>query len=321
MTEDVLVAGDTLVDFLPDGPGPVGLEHTYAPKFGGSAANVALALDCLGAPPLFWTRVGGDGFGDALAETLAESGVGERFVVRDDEAATTLAFVASDADGEPTFEFHRTDTADTRMQPGTVPDRALEALSWVHITGVTLSVEPSRTATLDLAERATAMGCTVSLDPNARPEMWNSDEEFARVIRSALAHVDVLKATPEDLAAAGFEADDPERLAATISEHGPHSVLITLGAEGALAYGSDGSTLSGFTHHGGHEVDAVDTTGAGDSFLAAAIAALNAGVDDADRLLELATGVGAVTTTRQGATAGLADLGPLHDLVGPLPWE
>jgi fructokinase len=351
----VLVAGDTLVDVMaddgdsdgsdsPDGSndsegsdapdGPAGIDgdgrtdggSTLTPsmgldgRFGGSGANVAVALARIGVAPLFWTRLAEDAFGDFLGGVLADSDIPGDFLVRDPVAKTTLAIVTHDAGGEPTFEFYREGTADTRMQPGTIPDDVLEDVSWVHLTGVTLSVEPSRTATLDLAERANDRGCTVSLDPNARPEMWASDEEFGAVVRGALGHVDVLKATPGDLAVAGFDDAEPEALAQAVCEHGPDTALLTLGDDGALVYGTERSPLAGVTRHPGYEADAVDTTGAGDGFLAGAIAAIVHGVADPKRVLALANAVGAVTTTRRGSVTALTGVGPVRELCGDVPW-
>ncbi|MEY7851783.1 carbohydrate kinase family protein [Natrarchaeobius sp. A-rgal3] len=321
MPGEILVAGDTLVDFLPNRPGEIADVDAFEPKFGGSAANVAIALERLGFPPLFWTRLGGDGFGDFLAGRLDETAISDRFVVRDPEAKTTLAFVSNDRDGERRFDFYRADTADTRMQAGTVPDEALADCSWVHLTGVTLSVEPSRTATLDLAERASAQGCTVSLDPNARPEMWDGPAEFERVLADALERVDVVKASTEDLELAGFEADAPIDLAEAVTDRGPQTVFLTLGTEGALAYGTAESPIPGRTRHEGYDVDAVDTTGAGDGFLAGAIASIVAGCTDPERVLATANGVGAVTTTRKGSVAALTGVGAVQSLAGSLPWE
>ncbi|MBX0323206.1 carbohydrate kinase [Halomicroarcula sp. F13] len=321
MTSDptVLVAGDTLVDFVPERPGPPGDAGGYRPKFGGSGANVALALDRIGVPPLFWTRLATDDFGAFLRSHLDDSAIPDSFVVTDPEARTTLAVVTHDADGDRSFTFYREGGADTRFQTGTVPDETLDAVSWVHTTGVTESVEPSRSATLELQQRASEH-CTVSLDPNWRPEMWESHHEFRAVVRGSLEAVDVVKATPEDLAAAGFEHDDPERLARAVTDYGPHTVVLTMGDAGALCYGTDASPVQGVARHPGYDVDVVDTTGAGDAFLAAFIAALTNGVRDADDALSLANAAGAVATTQAGAVSALTGFEQIRRFHDEIPW-
>jgi len=324
---ELLVAGEALIDFLPDSPGPLAGVENFSRRAGGAPANVAVGLARLDAVPWFWTRVGEDPFGDLLADTLADFGVPDRFVERDPAAKTALAFVSHDDDADRAFTFYRDGTADTRVEPGGVPDETLDAVSWVYVGGVMLAADPGRTATLDLAERATERDCTVVFDPNARPELWDSEAEFARRTREMLAYADVVKATPEDLAAAGFEGEEtsgdesesPEALAAAVIDAGPHTVLLTLGGSGAFARSTDAAPWGpGAASHGGYEVDSVeDTTGAGDAFTAGALAAFATGTgerasglaDPTDRslsdLLGFANAVAAVTTTAPGAMTAL----------------
>lgn len=174
---NILVAGDALVDFLPSTHGPPTAEVSYAPRPGGSAANVAVALDRLGVSPLFWTRFATDDFGSFLRDTFEECDISAEYFVTDDEGKTTLAVVSHDADGERSFTFHRDRGADTRLEPEMVTDDTLDTVSWVYTTGVTMSVEPSRTATKELQRRANS-DCTVSLDPNWRSGLWERRKKF-----------------------------------------------------------------------------------------------------------------------------------------------
>ncbi|MDL5360794.1 carbohydrate kinase [Halalkalicoccus sp. NIPERK01] len=301
---DILVAGETLVDFLPEHPGSLREVETFTRRPGGAPANVAVGLAVLEEVPWFWTRVGSDPFGDDLVETLVEYGLPERFVERDPEAKTTLAFVSHDETADRQFSFYRDGTADTRMESGTVDD-LLRGVSWVHLGGVTLASEPSRAATLDLAERASEHGCTVSFDPNARPELWNGRTEFERQVGEILPHVDVLKATPEDLAEAGIDGEGVA-LARAACERGPHTTLLTLGGEGALAVATADAPWTGEATHPGYPVEPVDTTGAGDAFTAGAIAALSGG-EDLEEALSFGNAVAATTTTAEGAMTALPD--------------
>ncbi|PSQ23319.1 carbohydrate kinase [Halobacteriales archaeon QS_9_67_17] len=276
VTPDILVAGETLVDFLPERVGSLESVESFRRRPGGAPANVAVGLAALDRTPWFWTRIGDDPFGDSLAATLADAGLPNRFVERDPEAKTTLAFVEHDATADRAFTFYRDGTADTRLQPGTVPDDVLESVEWVYVGGVTLASEPARTATLNLAERASDQGSTVVFDPNARPELWG--DEFPAVVERMLDHADVVKATPEDLVAAGFDADvGPEALASAVHDAGR-----------------------------GYRVDPTDTTGAGDAFTAGALAALADG-EPLDEGVAFANAVAAVTTTATGAMAALPD--------------
>jgi fructokinase len=298
---EVLVAGETLVDFIPDRPGSLATVERFSKRAGGAPANVAVALARLGETPLFWTRIARDPFGEFLAGRVEAEGIPGRFVERDGEAKTTLAFVTHDESADRGFSFYREDTADTRLSPGSVPDPVLEGLSWVHVGGVTLTSEPARGATLDLARRAREAGCTVSFDPNVRPELYSGD--LSELIGEALSLAHVVKASPDDLCGLGLE-DDPEGLARAVCGRGPHTTLLTLGGEGALAVATGEAPWSGEARHPGYAVEPVDTTGAGDAFLAGAVAALVAG-EDLGETLAFANAVAASATTAEGAMTAL----------------
>ncbi len=304
MAHRVLVAGETLIDMLPDRPGSLADVGAFERRAGGAPANVAVALARLDETPLLWTRLAADPFGDFLAERLASEGLPDRFVERDPDARTALAFVAHDDDADRRFTFYRDGTADTRIRPGTVPDAVLDDLDWVHVGGVALTDEPARSATLDLAERARDAGCTVSFDPNARPELWDGTAEYAAAVNEALAYAHVVKTDPDELAF--LDVDAPEELARAVRKRGPHTVFVTLGDDGALASSGANAPWSGETRHSGFEVVSVDTTGAGDAFLAGAITAM---LDERNRdeTLAFANAVAATATTEAGAMEALPE--------------
>lgn len=303
----MLVAGETLVDFLPGSERPLSAVERFDRRAGGAPANVAVRLAQLGETPWFWTRVGADPFGDFLAATLADRNLPDRFVERDPAAKTTLAFVSGDPDADVRFVFYRDGTADTRLQPGRVPADVLAGLEWVVVGSVPLASRPARDAVRDLVERASEHGCAVAFDVNARPELWRG-ADFEAQVRDLLPTVDVVKASREDLAPAGFSGDDAGALTDAIHDVGPHTVFLTRGSDGSAAsatarapWGPDDAS------HPGYDVEAVDGTGAGDAFTAGVVATLAAGERDLASVLARGNAVAAASTTRAGGMAELPE--------------
>ncbi|WP_348608373.1 carbohydrate kinase family protein [Halobaculum rarum] len=299
-----LVVGECIVDLHPEGAesGGHGDAGTYARRPGGAPANVAVGLARLGEAPALWTRLGRDGFGDFLAATLREEGIPDTYVERDPDAPTGLAVVALDADGDRSFSLYLDGTASTRLESGRIDDDALAAVDWLHVGGVELAHEPSRSAVFDLLER-TPDGVTVSFDPNARPSLWR-EFDYADTLARALPNVGVLVASAEDLDPAGY-GGTAETVASAVVADGPHTALITRGAAGAYARSTaDAPWGAGHAEHPGFDADVVDTTGAGDAFTAGAIEALDGGSSLAEAL-RFGNAVGARATTAQGAMAAL----------------
>jgi len=299
------VAGEALVDFIPESPGRLADVERFARRAGGAPANVAVGLARLGAVPWLCTALSTDPFGDFLAERLAAEGIPDRYVVRIDRP-TALAFVSHDPDADRSFTFIRENTADVHFETAHVDDDALRAAEYLVVGGVTLTVEPARSATFDLVERARAAGCRVVFDPNTRPELWADGDDPASILARMLSLTDVLKASREDVETVEFPAEGS--LADALLESGPDAVFLTDGAEGARLVAGPGSPWgSGEWHHDGYDPgNVVDTTGAGDAFLAGAVTALADG-REAAAVLSFANAVAAVATTEAGAMAALPD--------------
>lgn len=310
-TPEVLVVGETLIDFLPREPGPLADVETFSRRAGGAAANVAIGLARLDSAPYFLTNVSADGFGDFLISTLESNDVPSEFVTRDPVHETTLAFVSHDAAGDRSFTFHGTDTADGYLDSSAVPDDVLETVSWVCVDApVALAAEDAREAILDLCERAREYGCSVAFDPNTRRDLWPDEATFVDALERTLSLTDVCKTSIEDLSNTPFatgDAEDGEALAASVTDAGPHTVFLTRGVGGASVHSTDDAPWGEVSRsHSGYDVETVDTTGAGDAFLAGVLGALVAS-EDIEEVLAFANAVAALTTTEAGAIASLPD--------------
>lgn len=293
----ILSVGEALIDMLPRTTAEG--EAAFAPYAGGAVMNTAIALARLGSPSSFLTGLSSDLMGDVLRATLAASKVDLSHAVVSDRP-TTLAFVTL-RDGHATYAFYDENTAGRMMTPGDMP--ALPASLRAYFTGgIWLAVEPCGTALESLMAREAASRVTM-VDPNVRPGFVTDRAAYIARIDRMIGMADIVKLSDED-AAWLYGRTDPQALLAK----GPKVVLITEGAKGATAH-----TARGPVFVAAPTVKVVDTVGAGDTFNAGFLAALDragllakaAVADLSDAALRDALTLGAraaaVTCSRAGA--------------------
>jgi fructokinase len=305
---DVIALGELLIDFVPTVSGVTLVE---APAFkkapGGAPANVAAGLAKLGVRSGFMGKVGDDAFGHFLAQTLEATGVDTSTLHFSTEARTALAFVSLRADGEREFMFYRHPSADMLYTPREVDADAerIRSAKILHFGSISLVSEPSRSATLHALEIARDAGLLLSYDPNLRLSLWPDAEAAKAGMRLGWPLAHVSKVSEEELA---FLADtnDPEAAARRLWHPDLRLLVITAGQAGCRYVTPKFSgQVPGF------KVKPVDTTGAGDGFVAGLLKGL---VDDpqADRqeaklrlICRYANAVGAIATTERGAIPAL----------------
>lgn len=256
---DVCALGEILIDFTPCGTSAAG-RTLFEQNPGGAPANVLAALNRLGARTAFIGKVGNDMHGLFLREVLEEAGIHTQGLVSDDSVFTTLAFVALNEKGERSFSFARKPGADTMLTKEELNYALLENSRIFHIGSLSLTDQPSRSATYAALEAADEAGAVISYDPNYRAPLWKSREEAMEIMRSVLPYVDVMKLSDEETALlTGLEV--PEEAAAKLVAGGIPLVAVTLGSKGAYVCTAQGGALVP-----GFACKAADTTGAGDSF-------------------------------------------------------
>lgn len=317
----LVALGELLIDFVPTERG-CALEDAerFVRAAGGAPANVAVGARRLGVPSAFLGKVGDDPFGRHLVHVLEREGVDAGAVRVDRETRTALAFVALTAQGERDFVFYRHPSADMQYRPDEVDDGRIAGAEVLHIGSISLIQEPSRSATEHALAVARRHGQTVSYDPNLRLALWPSADAARRGILSVWEQANVVKVSVEELAFLTGRDDDAG--ARSLMHDELDLLVVTLGGAGVRyhcgeRWGGASGTVPGFP------VDVVDTTGAGDAFMAALLAGLllsAGGTSDAGALhdarrpldrealegvLRSANACGALTTTRRGAIPAL----------------
>lgn len=250
-----VVVGEALVDIVVPEAGEV--SHAV----GGSPMNVAVGLARLDVPSLLITRIGDDEHGRWVADHVRGSGaqLTESSVVPASRTSTATARL--DAENAATYEFDLVWDLDHH----TLPDaRAL------HVGSLGASLLPGRHAVTDLVRQANEAELLVSYDPNIRPAFVTDAAETWREVVELGARCRLVKISDEDLETLrpgrSVESLARELLAGSETE----LVIVTHGPHGASAYAEGLSTMVPAPR-----VDVVDTVGAGDSFMAAALAILS----------------------------------------------
>ena len=323
---DVVCLGEALIDFvaLESGVG-VGEASGFLRAPGGAPANVAVGVARLGATSAFLGKVGDDPFGRFLAYTFAVSGVDIGGMVFDPKHRTGLAFVSLEANGERDFCFFRNPSADMTYAPAELDRDRITQGRIFHYGSITLIDRTSRLTTLAAIQSAREAGLLLSYDPNLRLPLWPEEAAARKGILSAMRYADIVKVSAEELA---FLADKQpfvptlqwdmvslERYALRLLKRFPNIglVVVTLGAGGCFWMRRQGES----GRSAGLSVQAVDTTGAGDGFVAGMLVGLleqdlvtesrwrQANTAVLDALFAQANAVGALTTTKKGAIPAL----------------
>ncbi|MGL4256966.1 MAG: sugar kinase [Microbacterium sp.] len=292
----VLTLGESMGLLRGDGVG--GWEHLGSGRVdtGGAESNTAIGLSRLGTPVTWLGRVGDDALGRRVAGDLRSEGVHVVAVV-DPEAPTGLMLKSAPRAGSTVVDYYRRGSAGSRLAPGDLERVDFAGSGILHVTGVTLALSDSARATVhEAVARARAAGALVSFAVNHRSKLWPGDEarhEYERVIAAA----DIVFAS-DDEARMLRSGADAGALAAALAETGPAEVVVTLGADGAVA------SIDGAIHRVAAEpITPVDTVGAGDAFAAGYLAERLAG-EGAHRRLRTAALAGAFACLHPGDWQG-----------------
>jgi fructokinase len=313
MKPDVICLGELLIDFVSLESG-VTLEESsgFYKAAGGAPANVAVGLAKMEVRAGFIGKVGDESFGHFLARVLQDHGVDIRELHFEKEVRTALAFVSLTKEGERDFMFYRHPSADMFLSFTEISKEYIIQAKIFHYGSISLITEPSRTATLWAAKLARDNGLVVSYDPNLRLSLWESPRQAYEGIRAGIEFARILKVSEEELEfLTGTKKIDTGSQELLKSNPQIELVVVTLGKKGCYFYTRQcKGKVKGFS------VKAVDTTGAGDGFVAGLLARLmekkeqlpeigNLNEAQWREIFQYANAVGALTTTRKGAIPGL----------------
>ncbi|MFJ2096074.1 sugar kinase [Streptomyces sp. EN16] len=308
-TTDVVCLGESMVTFLPSQPGRLADVPSFGRGIGGAESNVACALAAAGHRAAWVGRVGADGFGDHLVETIASYGVDTSAVRRDPVRPTGIYFRTATDRGTDTHEvaYYRAGSAASAMSPDNVPYEDLLAGRILHLSGITAALSADCLALLRDLTAPRPGRPLVSFDVNHRPHLWRGGDADASVLLE-LARRSDLVFVGEDEAEEAWGIVGAEAIRAALPE--PAVVVVKRGSAGATVFsglrpgprssnagGAENAAGAGSRGAGGAgfdpdavtlvpalRVDVVAAVGAGDAFAAGFLSATLRGLPVRERV-------------------------------------
>ena len=299
---DVTALGELLVDFTMDGLSAQ-KNQLFEANPGGAPCNVLAMLQKLNRYTAFIGKVGNDSFGKMLKETVKAQGINTDNLLMDDKEPTTLAFVHTAPDGDRSFSFYRNPGADTMLKADEIDPELINSSKIFHF-GTLSMTDPNIEATTKAAiEQAKKAGAILSFDPNLRPPLWDSLETAKEKIHYGLSQCDILKISDDEVEFLTGTNDIDEGIQRIREEFDIKLVCATMGRRGSKAYYKNLKVeCAPFLRD-----DTIETTGAGDTFMACVLdAVLKNGFSSFSEqmlynMLEFANAASSIITTKKGA--------------------
>lgn len=292
---DILAMGEPMMEFAEVSRAG---ERLYLPGHGGDTSNAIIAAARQGARCAYFTALGADAFGADFLRLWAEEGVDASRVITRMEASTGLYFITYGAEGHQ-FSYWRKGSAASCVTPAEVPVDIVAEARVLHVSGISQAIsENCADAIFTAIAAAKKAGTVVSYDTNLRLKLWPIERARA-ITHAAMREADIaLPGLDDAQILTGLQA--PEAICDFYLGLGPKIVALTLGRNGTMvATPASRALVPAFP------VEAVDASGAGDTFDGAFLAEW------------LKTGDPFAAASYANAAAALATLG--HGAVAPMP--
>src|SRR5690625_384834 len=296
----IVTFGELLIDFIPKEKG-VSLKDVknFIKHPRGAPANVAVAAKKNGSDATFVGKVGNDSFGEFLINSLNSYNLDTNYILKTNEANTSLAFVSLDKDGERDFVFYRNPGADQLYYDNELPTNLLKG-SIFHFCSVNLDDYPTKYAHIKAIDIVRKSKGFVSFDPNLRFSLWNDLNKYKETIIEFIPKADLLKVSDDELEFITGIKEEEKAINSLFVGHVKY-IILTMGNKGSKLFIKNNGTFYEKTIN----VNVVDTTGAGDAFIGTFLSELNKNnlilnENNANQVLKISNITAALTTTNQG---------------------
>ncbi|MEK5206414.1 carbohydrate kinase family protein [Psychrobacillus sp. FSL H8-0510] len=303
----VLIYGDAFVDYIAEDQS----NSRFTKFLGGATVNVAAGVTRLGAASSFITVTGENETSEFVRNELAEEGVDLSFSQIVPEKEVSGVYIHLLENNERHFERYVDVTPDIQVDFSAIKNEIIHETSVFHFCSGTLFHPIALGTTRKIVENMKKSNVLISFDANIRPLRWSSEESCRETISSFFNMVDILKLTEEELFFL-TETTSIEDGIKSMQQYNIEALLITIGAEGTYA------VLHGeVVHVPVEKVIPVDTTGAGDAFVAGILSKIYleghpSTKEDWIRYIAFSNRLGGICATKPGALSAMPRLKDLQ---------
>jgi len=307
--EFVLVYGDAFVDYIADD-----VTNTSFTKYlGGATINVAAGISRIGAPSALITVTGDDTTSEFVRAELKKEGVNLDYAIYDPQKRVSGVYVHLTEDCERIFKDYIDETPDLQVTHDQLNEEAFQRASVYNICSGTMFHPIALETTRKSVKLAVENGVKIAIDANIRPLRWSDAETCRTTISSFFQFADILKLAEEELLFLTQTKDLQSGLDA-LNELEIPIILVTVGENGTFAV-LDGE----ITHVPTEKIEPVDTTGAGDAFMAGVLRSVHYNGlpttrEELVKCVSFANRLGAYASTKAGALTAL----PYYDEIKSL---
>lgn len=254
---------------------PMEETETFKKYVGGSPANIAIGSAKLGQSVAFIGKFSDDQHGNYIRSYMENVGIDMQYTVVDQEGHKTgLTFTEIKSPSESSILMYREEVADLYLRPEEVDAEVIRNAKTLLISGTALAQSPSREAVLKALSIAQKSDTRIVFEIDYRPYNWKSAEETSIYYSLVAEQADVVIGTRDEYDM--MENDGVSDNNATVKRlfaYRPQLVVIKHGVQGSYAFERSGEVYEGRIY----ETNVLKTFGAGDSYAAAFIYALNQG--------------------------------------------
>ncbi|WP_164669342.1 carbohydrate kinase family protein [Virgibacillus doumboii] len=258
MKNGIISYGEAFIDYIANDPS----NSNFQTYLGGTTVNVAVGVRRLGTPAYYLCKIGTDDDSQFITTKLNPEQVSQEFCVVNNHKSICKVYTHLNENRERYFHAYIDDTPDEQLLETELHEELFNKAMIFYCGSGTLFHPTAKNTTKAAIKMAKKHGTLVAFDPNIRLKRWQNEQECRGTINSILSNVDILKIAKDELLFL-METSTLEEGINKLADYQIPYVWITLGEKGALVIHQDKKI-----HVASEKVQAIDTTGAGDAFMA-----------------------------------------------------